>query len=107
MQENELRSILSYNIKRYRSWGGLSQLELANKLSISTNFLSDIERCKAWISPLTLVKLAEALHIEPYELLKKEETVTDADKHTLAKYADDVGVAVRRALEGVHESYFG
>jgi transcriptional regulator with XRE-family HTH domain len=60
MDEQELRSILSNNIKRCRTRDNLSQTTLAEKLDISTNFLSDIERCKAWISPFTLVKLAAA-----------------------------------------------
>jgi ribosome-binding protein aMBF1 (putative translation factor) len=55
MKEQELRGILSNNIKRCRLKRNLSQLVLAEKLNISTNFLSDIERCKAWISPNTKV----------------------------------------------------
>ena len=63
MNEQELRGILSNNIKRCRLRNSLSQLALAQKLGISTNFLSDIERCKAWVSPDTLVKLASVLEL--------------------------------------------
>jgi transcriptional regulator with XRE-family HTH domain len=89
MDEQELRSILSNNIKRCRLRDNLSQMALAEKLDISTNFLSDIERCKAWISPRTLVKLASALDVEPYELLKSDALMSEAERDVLTKYADD------------------
>ena len=43
MEEQELRGVLSGNIKRCRQQKNLSQMALAEKLDISTNFLSDIE----------------------------------------------------------------
>ncbi|GHV84341.1 hypothetical protein AGMMS50212_16810 [Spirochaetia bacterium] len=58
MDENELRKILSANIKHYRGLRDWSQVKLAEKLDISTNFLADIETGKSWVSSLTLVKLA-------------------------------------------------
>ncbi|MDR3201224.1 MAG: helix-turn-helix domain-containing protein [Spirochaetales bacterium] len=89
MDEQELRGILSSNIKRCRTRANLSQTALAEKLDISTNFLSDIERCKAWVSPLTLVKIASALDIEPYELFKADELFSDDEKDILKKYAEE------------------
>jgi len=89
MIEQELRGILSSNIKRCRLRDNLSQIALAEKLQISANFLSDIERCKAWISPDTLVKLASALNIEPYELFKADALLTDKEKDILRQYADE------------------
>jgi len=89
MKEQEIRGILSNNIKRCRIRDNLSQIALAEKLDISTNFLSDIERCKAWISPETLVKLATALNIEPYELFKADSLLTDKEKDVLQQYAEE------------------
>jgi transcriptional regulator with XRE-family HTH domain len=88
MDEWELRGILGSNIKRRRLQADLSQIALAEKLDISTNFLSDIERSKAWISPLTLVKLASALGVEPYELFKADAFFSDQEKDILKEYAD-------------------
>jgi transcriptional regulator with XRE-family HTH domain len=105
MKEKELRAILSENIKQHRAHNKMSQLDLANKLEISTNFLSDVERCKTWVSPLTLVKLAAALNIEPYELLKPTARVSHEEKDIMGKYAEDTVVAVQRALETVRRSY--
>ena len=89
MNEKELRGILSNNIKRCRSSKNLSQLALAEKLDISPNFLSDIERCKAWVSPNTLVKLASMLDIEPFELFKADALFSEAEKDILKQYAEE------------------
>ena len=89
MNEKELRGILSKNIKRCRLNKNLSQLALAEKMEISPNFLSDIERCKAWVSPNTLVKLASMLEVEPYELLKADAFFSDTEKDILKQYAED------------------
>ena len=68
MTEEEIRSILSKNMKTYREKRGLSQMALANKAGLATNFVNDIENGKKWISPSTLSKISEALGIAPYKL---------------------------------------
>ena len=89
MEEQELRGVLSSNIKRCRKKKNLSQIALAEKLDISTNFLSDIERCKAWISPYTLVKLASALEIEPHKLFMADALLSEEEKGILQQYTAD------------------
>jgi ribosome-binding protein aMBF1 (putative translation factor) len=109
MEEQELRFILSQNIKQHRAWNKLSQMELAEKIDISTNFLSDIERCKTWVSPLTLVKLAHVLNIEPYELLKGNHKTTrklsKEEKIAIENYADDTFLAIKCAFDNVRNQY--
>ena len=104
MEEQELRGILSNNIKRCRAKNNLSQLALAEKLDISTNFLSDIERCKAWISPNTLVKLASVLGVEPYELFKADALLSEAEKDILQHYANENVKAVLSVMNRLREN---
>jgi len=104
MNEQELRGILSRNIKRCRMKKNLSQLALAEQVDISTNFLSDIERCKAWVSPNTLVKLASVLNLEPYELFKADILLSDSDKSILQKYADENLKAVLSVMNQIREN---
>ena len=104
MDEQELRGILGNNIKRCRLRNNLSQLALAEKVDISTNFLSDIERCKAWISPHTLVKLASVLDIEPYELFKADALLLDTEKSILQHYADENIKAVLSVMNQLREN---
>ena len=104
MEEQELRGILSNNIRRCRIKNNLSQLALAEKINISTNFLSDIERCKAWVSPSTLVKLAVALNIEPYELFKADALLSGKEKDILRQYADDNVKAVLSVVNQLRDT---
>ena len=68
MTEEEIRKIFSRNLKSYRKNLGLSQMDLASKVGIATNFINDIENEKKWISISTLAKICTALDIEPYKL---------------------------------------
>ena len=68
MTEEEIRAVFSKNMKTYREKQGLSQMTLANKAGLATNFINDIENGKKWISPATLSKISEALEIPPYKL---------------------------------------
>jgi transcriptional regulator with XRE-family HTH domain len=105
MTEQELRGILSRNIKRYRTNHGLSQADLAEKLDISVNFLSNIENGNKWISPQTLVKFASALNIEPYELFKPEGALPPDMEIVLNKSFDEAVAAVTRTLNEVRGYY--
>lgn len=58
------------NIKYLRKNQGFSQERLAERIGMSRNNLGMIERAKENIPILTLYKIAKALDIEPYELLK-------------------------------------
>ena len=46
MTETQLRTIVRTNIRRYRDYREWTQAELAERLDISVNFLSDIENGK-------------------------------------------------------------
>jgi len=105
MTEQELRAILSANLKRYRNYRNLSQAELAEKLGISIPFLSDVENSRKWVSPATLVKFAEVLGIEPHELLKPEETLSPPLNLVLNKWSDDIVQAVTQTVKNIQDYY--
>jgi transcriptional regulator with XRE-family HTH domain len=105
MTEQDLRGILSANIKRYRHNRDLSQADLAEKLDISVNFLCNIENGNKWISPQTLVKFAAALNIEPYELFKSEEALPPGVPDILNKSFDEAVEAVTHTLNQVRGYY--
>ena len=105
MTEQELRGILSRNIKRYRQSRDLSQAGLAEKLDISVNFLCNIENGNRWISPQTLVKFAAALNIEPYELFKPDEALQPDVSVMLNKSFDEAVVAVTQTLNQIRGYY--
>ncbi|MDR1957272.1 MAG: helix-turn-helix domain-containing protein [Treponema sp.] len=105
MTEHELRAILSMNLKRYRNYRKLSQAELAEKLDISIPFLSDVENGRKWVSPVTLVKFANALHIEPYELFKPDEALSPATAAALTKWSNEIVEAVAQTVQDIQGYY--
>jgi len=105
MTEKDLRAILSQNIKRFRSYRNLSQAEFAEKVDISIPFLSDIENGKKWCSPSTLIKIADALDIETYELLKPETIIPDNAENILEKYTADIYRAFGDTLNNIQQNY--
>jgi len=103
MDEAALRNLLSQNIKRYHQSKGLSQAKLAEKMDISTNYLSDIETKRGWVSPLSLVKLANALDIEVFELFKPQEAIPPDTKaivnQCLSSFSESLKISFDKALK--------
>jgi transcriptional regulator with XRE-family HTH domain len=103
MTERELLKILSVNVKEQRRRLRWSQAELAEKVDISINFLSDIETGKKWASPNTMVKFANVFDIEAYELLKPiHAVVSETTVDIFEKYTQDIHNAVRE----LYDRYF-
>jgi len=106
MTERDLRAILSQNIKRFRGYRKLSQADFAELIDISIPFLSDVENGKKWISPATLTKMADALNIEAYELLKPETIIPDNVTGILEKYTADIYKEFGESLKNIHINYY-
>jgi len=101
MTEKGLRDIFCKNIKQFRIRNGWSQVALAQKAGVSVNFINDIEAGKKWASPATMVKIADALDVYVYELLKPPGLPPDNLNSLMKKYTDNV----HEALEGVRIAF--
>ena len=99
MKEADLRSLFSQNIKRYRQMKSWSQEKLAEKMEISTNYLSEIETGRGWVSPLSLVKMASALGIDVYELFKPHDAISASTVKTINKCLDDFSTSLSVSFE--------
>jgi transcriptional regulator with XRE-family HTH domain len=60
---------LSANIKTRRAILGISQERLAELADVSTRMINCIEGRRTWVSDRTLVKLAQVLRVEAFQLL--------------------------------------
>lgn len=74
MTENQLREILSQNIKKYRK-GKFTQEQLAEEIGVSTQNINDIEGKRRWPRETTLIKIAEILKVEVYQLFIPQNSV--------------------------------
>jgi transcriptional regulator with XRE-family HTH domain len=109
MAESDLRAIFGENVKKYRTFKGLSQAKLAEILDISPNFISDIESGKRWVSSDTLVNLAKSFGVEEYELLKPPETPGSEIASFIQAYTEKAqktaSEAVVRSLDSLRKQY--
>ncbi len=67
----KLRQTVAKNLKRLRREKGISQEELADKADINRNYVGMIERSENAATVDMLEKLAEALEVEPAEILRE------------------------------------
>ena len=100
-ETEELRRILSNNIHTFRKDLHLTQEQLAENADISLSYLADIEHCKTWISDKTLMKLAKALHRQPFELLV--ESLKNEEKTNLHAISDIIYNEKKELLKTVSE----
>jgi transcriptional regulator with XRE-family HTH domain len=68
MNIQELKAVYTGNLKALRTQKNLSQAEISEKIHISEKFYSDLETGRKWGSFETIVDLANAFGVEPYEL---------------------------------------
>jgi len=94
-----LKCLLGQNIKRFRGNLGYSQEELAEKAGISIPFLGAIERGEKWPSPTTLMQIARALEVFPYDLLKPEKTVSQDIMKITSKLIKDISKMVDNSVK--------
>jgi transcriptional regulator with XRE-family HTH domain len=66
----DLREVFAWNLRRLRNARGLSQDYLAYEAEISRSYLSQLEKGAFHASLKIIGKIAEALQVDPAELLK-------------------------------------
>lgn len=64
--EDEMNFVIN-KIKKIRTDKGISQLELANTANFSQSFLANVESGKKKPSLLTILRIADALNVNPRE----------------------------------------
>ena len=82
--EDEMNFVIN-KIKKIRTDKGISQLELANTANFSQSFLANVESGRKKPSLLTILRIAEALNVNPREFFsdtpgKTKEEIKDQIK---------------------------
>jgi transcriptional regulator with XRE-family HTH domain len=65
----DLREVFAGNLRRLRHAKGMSQDDLAYEAEISRSYLSQLEKGRFYASLNIIGRLADALDVEPAELL--------------------------------------
>jgi transcriptional regulator with XRE-family HTH domain len=101
----DIRSLLSRNLKRFRSRKQLSQLALANEANLTHNFINEIENCQKWISPETLSKLSEVLEVQPYQFFLPEGLQGSRESEIFTGYLDDLSTSFNKMVHDIRNHY--
>ena len=96
---DDLKTLLSRNVKQFRVVSGYSLEEFAEKAGISIPYLSAIERGDKWPSPATLTEIAHSLELEPHDLLKPESASSREVKKIVAKLAFDIAALANQSVK--------
>jgi transcriptional regulator with XRE-family HTH domain len=67
--KDSLRGTLAFNIRRFRFERKISQEELAFRSELDRTYISAVERCIWNVSLSNIEKIANALEVEPWQLL--------------------------------------
>lgn len=81
----DLKSLLLFNIKYYRYKKGISQEKLAELSSLSSKYITDIERGLHCPTINKIEVISHSLDIEPYILFqnpKRDKSIVDKMKNT-------------------------
>ena len=101
INENNIRRLISDNIKRLRSHQSISQMALALNSGLTQNFINDIENCKKGLSIKTLAKLSNALHVEPYQFFLPE----DMSNNEMQVYLKDFNNSLQTVVNELTNRY--
>ena len=69
----DLKRAMAANVRRLRLAHGLSQEELAGRANLSARYVSSIERAVVAASVTVLGQIADALQVDPCELIRTAE----------------------------------
>jgi transcriptional regulator with XRE-family HTH domain len=69
-QKGPLRDVLARNMRKLRAVHGLSQEALAHESGVERTYVSSIERAERGVSIDIVARIAKALAVEPWTLLK-------------------------------------
>jgi len=77
--QNQLQKSLGNKIRKLRKSKGLNQEELAEKLNIAVNTLSNIERGNAFMTSTTIEKIADIFEISYKDLFSFQDNITSKE----------------------------
>jgi len=100
----DLRDILSANLRENRRRLGISQPQLAEMADLSTHYVAMIETSRKFPTPEVLTRLAKALGILPHELFavpaSPETALERLHKEVVIDIKQIVSEAVGKAIAG-------
>lgn len=99
------------NIKMYRKEIGLTQKELADKVNLSSQVISNIERNYSSVSAEDLANIAKVLSVTPNQLLGESDSKGKKYYELTEKEKGDIAIQAEKLIEGIENgdniNYYG
>jgi len=95
-----LQSTLAIRVREARRNAKLKQSDLAALVGTSQSFIFLVEAADANITIKSLVKIAEALKVDPVHLLMSKEVSSFMDRNKV----EELSVLVKNSLQELHET---
>ena len=92
-----LRALLAQKIKERRKFLGISQAQLAERVSTSANYIAQIEQKNRFPTPEMLERIAAALEIDSPQLFSSGINYDEVIKQFQESFLADIGTAVTEA----------
>ena len=107
MAHEALEEIIGRNIARYRETAGLTQATLAEKIGISTAFVSRVERGQKRMKVETLYATAKALNVSVDALLSSDSSAAQLANinQLLASQSDEYLEGIERMIRVCIEEF--
>lgn len=105
MTQNDLREILSNNIKLKRKELSFTQEKLAELSNLSAQTINDIEGCRTWVSDKTLIKISEVLQTSPAELLIPQNTETNMNIKNMNNIKSELKKEISSKIDNIFKEY--
>lgn len=90
-----IRKLLSFNLKKRRQILGISQIQLAERVGTSTQYIGQIEQNKKFPSPEMLERIAKALEVDSPQLFSMETYSQDA----LQQFRENLKINLEKAVD--------
>jgi transcriptional regulator with XRE-family HTH domain len=88
MENEETLEYVISSIRRIRKAKKMSQLELSVKANMSQSFLANLEKGKKEPSAMTLIRIADALEVNPREFFPESDT--DSNIHVKNEIKNEI-----------------
>lgn len=105
MTQNELREVLSQNIKQKRKKLLITQEKLAELTELSAQTINDIEGCRTWVSDKTLIKISEVLQTTPAELLIPQNNEQDSLLKNFTNLKSELKKVINSQIDDVFKTF--
>jgi len=104
---NRVQEILSGNLRLHRKRLGLTQEQLAERCDLTPKYITSLEIGRRFPSSDSILQLASALGLKPYQLFLEDGDVQAFDRRELvARYRERVGGHLLSDLDRAEEDLF-